>query len=161
MESSSEDLELQFLRAYKNYIYIFNLIESNIVLCLSHAKREGDFSSTVDKFNKYSFNEKVRRLKNLTKSSGLYKYFCEWFELMERCRSMRNKIVHGHWEFKWWLDASIHFDIPAPVNEQGKYTLEEFTNELEVLNKVMENFSQLRKNYEIKESILEKTEQET
>ncbi len=71
---------------------------------------------------------------------------------------MRNKLVHGRWEFKPWVAAPIHFDIPSPVKEKGKFTLEEFTNDLEVLKKVLENLGKLRDKYEIKEPILKKTE---
>jgi hypothetical protein len=70
---------------------------------------------------------------------------------------MRNKIVHGEWEFRFWLEPPIHFDIRVPVKESGEYTLREFTNELEILNKVLENFGKLRNTYEIKEPTFKKT----
>ncbi len=160
MKTATDDSELQFLRIYKDYIYCFNLLEGNIVLCLSHARKEGEFSATVDKYRKYSFNENVKRLKQLMKRNGLYENLYEWFQLLEKCRLMRNKIVHGEWLFRYWLEAPILFDIHFPEKEKGCYTLNKFATELELLNKVIEDFNKFRIQYEIKDTKPNKTLEE-
>lgn len=151
MDTSPENLELQFLRTFKDYIYYFNMLERNIVYCLSHATKGDDYSSKVDKISSFSFDKKRRRLKNLIKRNEIENVFAKWFESVEYCQSMRNKIVHGHWEFNSFLKAPIQFDISAPTKKKGAYTMGEFIKEFEKLKKVTEDFSQIRSKYEIKE----------
>lgn len=145
MQSAPEESEIQFLRTYKDYIYLFNMLERNIVYCLWHANRGSD----VDRFSKYSFDEKARRLERLVKANGLEEPFGGWLASVERCRKTRNRIVHGSWEFRQWLDKPIRFHIPAPVEEQGELSMGEFVEELEALKKTANEFSRLRRQYEL------------
>ena len=148
MKTLPEDLELQFLRTFKEYIYYFNLLERNIVYCLSYPNHRNDYSLTVDKFNKLSFDEKVRKLKRFIKRNELEDIFSKWFESVEYLRKKRNTLVHGQWDFRWWLEKPILFDIPAPIKEKGELTIEDFKKEFEVLKKAAEDFSKLRSEYE-------------
>jgi hypothetical protein len=152
MKTSPEELELQFLRTFKDYIYYFNMLERNIVYCLSYAIRGGDYNSKVDKFSRLSFDEKVRRLKKLIKKNEIENIFSKWFESIEYLRKKRNTLVHGQWDFRWWIEKPILFDMPAPIKEKGELTIDEFKKEFEVLKKVNQDFCDLREKYEIKEA---------
>lgn len=149
MKNSPQELELQFLRTFKDYIYYFNMLERNIVYCLSHAIRGGDYNSKVDKFSRLSFDEKMRKLKKLIKRNEIEDVFCKWFESIEYLRKKRNILVHGQWEFIWWIEKPILFDVPSPMKEKGELTIEEFKKEFEVIKKATEDFNLLRSQYEI------------
>jgi hypothetical protein len=153
MKTSPEELELQFLRTFKDYIYYFNMLERNVVYCLSYAIHGGDYNSKVDKFSRLSFDEKVRRLKVLIKKNEIENIFSKWFESIEYLRKKRNTLVHGQWDFRWWIEKPILFDIPAPMKEKGELTIDEFKKEFEVLKKVNQDFCDLREKYEIKEAV--------
>lgn len=148
---TEEDLELRFLRAYKDYIYVFNLIEHNVILCLAHAKGSSEFSIRVERYARYSFNTNVKRLKALIDRNALGEDFCKWLASLEACRLQRNKIVHGEWLWRLGQPAPIIFDSCREPREHSQLTISEFLEGLESMKEVLSEFGRLRRKYEIKE----------
>ena len=79
--------------------------------------------------------------------------FSEFLKAIDHCRTMRNRLVHGHWEVLWHLDKPIRFDACQIKSGdqsivEGNYTIESLSEELIELKKVAEDFSKLRHKYE-------------
>ena len=81
--------EIDFLRTYKDFIYYFNLLDSNIGLsiryCLALTKPEES-----EKWLTKSFDKKITKVLSLAKEGGLDAEFKEWHINVEECRILRN-----------------------------------------------------------------------
>lgn len=149
MKDAPDAMELRYLRAYQGFIYQFNMLDRNIAYCLASARKRPDESATIERFLSFSFDQKVKKLKALVGRSGIELPFQEFFSIVEHCRIMRNKIVHGNWEFGDFLDGPIRFHIPAPVAERGSYTLDSFERELEQFKAAIRVFFELREKHDL------------
>ena len=139
---SRED-EIDFLRAYKDFIFYFNMLERNIGYCLSIClKRKGNGCS--EKWLTASFDMKVKRLMILAKELELHEKFETWHLRVRRIRHLRNIVSHGQWEWKDWLSEPIYFHAPEIENGKGKFTIQEFRGKLSELLEISEVFSDIR-----------------
>jgi len=46
--------------------------------------------------------------------------------LAEQCRTARNGLVHGHWEFVPRAEQPIRYHVVAPIAEQGAFDQRSF-----------------------------------
>ena len=135
MKGTEVDPEVSFLRAYKDYIFRFNMLERNVAYALVHANPGPISEADYLRYHSMPFAEKLRRFAIFAEPIAARADVAEWLPLMQDCRSMRNRLVHGHWEFLWHLAEPIRYHVPAPEDEKGAFTLEAFLAELDKLNR--------------------------
>jgi hypothetical protein len=140
----TKDSEITFLRAYKDSIYFFNMLDRNMGYCLRWCMRSGRNNHASKKWLEVTFNQKFKKIQFLAKEASSEALFEEWSQKMEECRRMRNIIVHGHWEWKDFLERPIHYHAPEPFNQEGSFTVEEFQDQLSLLHETSKMFSKLR-----------------
>jgi hypothetical protein len=140
----TKDSEIMFLRAYKDFIYYFNMLDRNMGYCLRWCMCSGQNNRTSQNWLEVTFSRKFKKILFLAKEASSETLFDSWTRKMEACRRMRNIIVHGHWEWKNFLDRPIHYHAPEPFNQEGSFTVEEFQDQLSLLLETSELFSRLR-----------------
>jgi len=140
----TKNSEITFLRTYKDSIYYFNILDRNMGYCLRWCMRSGRNNRVSEKWLKLTFDQKFKKILLLAKKASSEAAFEVWSQKMEECRRMRNIIVHGHWEWKDFLERPIHYHAPEPFNQEGNFTVEEFQDQLSLLHEASELFSKLR-----------------
>ena len=132
--------ELHFLRTYKEFIFVFNMFERNIGYCLRHCVQ----NRNPKKWLEVSFDAKVKKLMLLVASVNLTEKFSGLHEDLEKCRRLRNVLVHGEWRWKENQPKPIHYHCPEIENEEGYISNSEFDTRLVFLKSVFDNFDRLR-----------------
>ncbi len=153
MMTSNEEIELFLSKFVRDYIFHFNMLERNIAYSLRHVNKQDSGSTSIESFLALSFCKKISKLKNIISKQSLDHEFCEWLEAIDHCRTMRNLLVHGHWEVMWHLNKPIRFDACQIKSSKqsrvvGNYTIESLSEKLFELKKAVEDFSKLRSKYE-------------
>jgi hypothetical protein len=153
MMASNEEIELLLSKSVRDYILHFNMLERNVAYSLRYAKKQGSRSISIESLLALPFCTKISKLKEIISEQSLNANFCEWLEAIDHCRTMRNRLVHGHWEVVWHLDKPIRFaacQIKSSDKSrvEGSYTIESLSEELIKLKKVAEDFRKLRSKYE-------------
>jgi hypothetical protein len=150
---SSDEIEGILSKFTKKYIRLFNMLERNISYSLRFMGGTSLSSISIEEIQALSFCKKIKRLKEIIAEKKLTSTFSDWFENLESCRTLRNNLVHGHWEVAWYLDKPIRFDacevtgkISKPIH--GDFTTEDLSIELIKLEQIGDEFSKLRKEYE-------------
>lgn len=152
MMTSNEEIELFLSQFIRDYILHFNMLERNIAYSLNYLRKQDSGSKSIEKLLALPFCKKLSKFQKIISEQSLSIYFSVWLESVDHCRSMRNRLVHGHWEVVWHLDKPIRFDAcQIKSNDQsgvqGNYTIESLSEELVVLKKIQEEFSILRSKY--------------
>jgi hypothetical protein len=145
MESSTENLERCFAKGVRDYIFRFNMLERNIAYSLSFVKAQCGEMVAIKDLLALPFNEKISRLKEVVHQRSLGDAFSDWFDSVDHCRIMRNRIVHGHWELSPFQQEPIRFD--ASIMGKGNFTVKKFMNEIGRLEEVVDYFSHLQKKH--------------
>ncbi|MDT8389282.1 MAG: hypothetical protein RRC34_02100 [Lentisphaeria bacterium] len=139
--------EIEFLRAYKDFVYYFNMLERNIGYCLRFCSgKEGN--QNPEKWHSANFDAKVKKVIALAKKYGVYEAFTGWHREIKKCRHLRNIVSHGSWEWKWWLPKPIFFHAPEFEDGKGEFTVEEFQERLSHLRNVPDVFRAIRSRLE-------------
>lgn len=141
--------ELRFLRQYKDAILHFNLLDRNLAYCLAWATRPMNAGPDFAKAFCLSYDRKLRRIASLIKSRNHEEAYRDFSSLAEQCRLLRNRLVHGRWEFKAWLEKPISFHIAEPFEESGRLTQEEFAAQTRIFRKAVNLFNRRRKSHPI------------
>ena len=142
MERSMEFLKQCFAKGVRDYIFRFNMLERNIAYSLSFVKALCGEMVPIKELLALPFNKKISRLKQVVQQRSLDDAFSEWFDSVDHCRKMRNRIVHGHWEILPFLKEPIRFD--ASLMGKGSFSVEEFMDEMGRLEGVIHDFSSLQ-----------------
>lgn len=111
---------------------------------LSHCLKGKTKDVIGNNWLKVSFDQKSKKILKIAEgivSETIYENFTN---KIEKCRHMRNAIVHGSWEWKGFLSSPIHYHAPEPFNEQGSLSVEEFKEKLHFLVDAMELFNNLK-----------------
>ena len=150
---SSDEIEDILSKFTREYIRLFNMLERNISYSLRFMCGTRSSYNSIEKIQALSFCKKIKRLKEIIAAKKLNATFSAWFESLESYRTLRNNLVHGNWEVASFLDKPIRFDacevtgkVSKPIN--GDFTPEDLSIELKKLEKIGDEFSELRKEYE-------------
>lgn len=143
------DGEVGFLRRYKEAIYYFNMLDRNMAYCIRAARQRAGTESAVRKIHAQSFDTKLGKINSIIKAKDRVADYHDFSELAEQCRLLRNRLVHGHWEFKDWLKKPIHFHVPSPLEESGALTHEEFAVQTAIFEQTLTLFNQKRNTHPI------------
>lgn len=136
--------EITFLRLYKYGITQFNMLERNMAYCQWHADPSSLHQDRLKQIHEYSFSEKLQKVRALLSAKAKLAPYELFLNQAEQCRLFRNKLVHGHWEFRWFLEEPIRFHVPAPFEEGGSMTLENFAEKIRCIEETGALFSKLR-----------------
>jgi hypothetical protein len=148
----SDSPEIIFLRGYKDAIMHFNMLDRNLAYCLQWASTYAGIEVDLLAVLSYSFDKKVKKIVCLIKTRGRKSEYAEFLRLAEQCRTQRNRLVHGHWEFVPRLPKPIRFQVPAPFEEEGYMTQNEFSVLVSPFLLLSSLFIKLQKKYPIAES---------
>lgn len=140
----AEESEIVFLRTYKNFIYTFNLLERNMAYFLHHCLKGKCKAGGGNIWLKVTFDQKSKKIQKIAKGIVSETIYDNFSGKIEKCRHMRNAIVHGNWEWKSFLSSPIHYHAPEPFNEKGSLNVEEFKDQLRYLEGTVELFRDLR-----------------
>jgi hypothetical protein len=141
--------ELEFLRNYKDALMHFNMLDRNMAYCLRSASGLSGPEMDCAKFMRYPYDKKLGKVKALIQSKGLMEKCGEFLALAERCRLLRNRIVHGHWDFFEHSDKPVRFHVPMPFEEGGSLTIDEFKHLVAVFAQKNLLFTDLREKHAI------------
>lgn len=150
---TSEDIEAFLSKFTREYIRLFNMLERNISYSLRYMSESDSSSNSIEEIQALSFCKKIKQLKEIIAKKKLNSTFSAWFQTLEKCRILRNNLVHGNWEVAWFLDKPIRFDACEVAGKlsksiRGDFTTKDLSVELKSLEQIGEEFSQLRKKYE-------------
>lgn len=141
---SDESSEVLFLRRYKDAIMHFNMLERNIALCLRWASKRPREEGLLARMLEMPFNEKLRKLRSLIQKAAKGAEYATFLTMAEQCRQDRNKLVHGYWEYRWFLDEPIRYHVPSPFDEDGAMTQETFSTWVGTFEEAGALFNKLR-----------------
>lgn len=153
MMTSNEEIELFLSKFVREYIFHFNMLERNIAYSIRQVRKQNSGSVSIENLLALPFSKKISKLKIIISEQSLNTDFGELLKAIDHCRTMRNRLVHGHWAALCHLDKPIRFDAFQINSSQqskveGDYTIESLSEELIELKKVAEDFSRLRHKYE-------------
>jgi len=149
----SKNDEMVFLQGYKDAVFHFNLLEHNMAYCLWWARKRSGKEIELTSFMSKSYDQKFKKVKSLINSMQRENEYSEFLEMAENCRLLRNKLVHGVWEFIHHLEKPIRFYVPHPFKEEGYLSQNEFLAEIEIFERTNLLFCKLRELYPIENGI--------
>jgi hypothetical protein len=129
----TEHKEIVFLRTYKDFIYKFNMLDRNMAYFLRDCMRSVQGNSSTDKWHKVTFDQKLKKLLSIANKSIPERQYKILSQKLEECRLLRNVVVHGHWEWREFLDEPILYHTPEPFNQEGSLTVKAFQDKLSFL----------------------------
>ena len=126
---------------YLSLLKYFNLLEKNVGLCISYLENSDDPKVSYSILRKMTAEQKLERLKELFDIDAVIidkkgvREFEEWFAFATRARSIRNRYVHGQWEYlPLRSDKPVGFEPPVWMQEKLGYKLETMSvSELEAV----------------------------
>ncbi|HKJ80827.1 MAG TPA: hypothetical protein VJ954_02290 [Ignavibacteriaceae bacterium] len=153
--------ELQrFNSALIRFFCNYNLLETNIGLCISHLWEPADPSTTYSRLANMTMEQMMMKLKDLFMSEinqegvDSVNNFNDWYEKASNARYIRNRYVHGHWEF---LRGEKPIKVSAPPwmkermgEDASEYmTIDELEAIAEQMKSIFEAFMLIRKKHGI------------
>jgi hypothetical protein len=155
-----EDPEIRFSSALVRLLRYFNLLEENVGLSISHLENPDNPRASYPRLaittaeqkllDWKALLEKGGHISNDAAKSGLY----GWFERANNARCIRNRYIHGHWEYLPLREekpvgvrasAWLHEKFGAMANEQ--MSMAELEASVDELENVFQEFMSLRKKY--------------
>ena len=130
------DSEVKFAQAIAKLLKYFNLLDTNIGLCLSHLISSSDPSASYDGLASMTAGQRFDELRRRVVEVGAglpkrldVKAFEDWFEDAVWVREARNRFVHGNWEhLPLRKDAPIGVSAPPWMKSRlGKLANQQMT----------------------------------
>jgi hypothetical protein len=157
-----DDPEVRFALAISRLLKSFNLIDTNVGLCLSYLKCPSNPKAAYKVLANQTSQQRFDELEDhLFEGVGFPANvdlgdFRAWFADAARARSIRNRYIHGLWEYlPLRVDGPVEVSAPPWMKEKlGELAKETMTlAELEAvadnLAEVFDRFRQLRNRYKI------------
>ena len=158
-----ELIEFGFSSNLTRFMTFFNLLETNVGLCISFLVNNADPKVSYPFLNRLNAQGKLDVLRELIAYKGLTteKQFSEdfnkWFKLASQTRVARNRYVHGYWEVLVTAEKPIRFHPTDWTSRMGgekkdnaaslEMDLDEFKAIADEMESVFEKFGSLRKKY--------------
>ena len=156
--SITENSDARFSIALVRLVRYFNLLDENVGLCISHLASPSDPQASYPALAKMTAEQKMERLLELFTSQeiisdeGSISEFAGWFERAAQARSIRNRYVHGHWEYlPMRSEKPVGVRAPAWMQEKlgpdanETMSLSDLETVADELVGVFEDFVQIRK----------------
>lgn len=145
--------------AFFKYVNTFNLLERNIVLCISGLDKGGDRAAVQARLSELTMHGKMEFLhRRITEGGfeareGVQKAFGEWFLFAGKAKAVRNRYVHGYWEINPTSVNPVNFTpnqwSSDSLTNTESMTMNEFLEMMGEMDRVFEGFSKLREKYGI------------
>jgi hypothetical protein len=158
-----EMIEVGFSSTLTRFLMFFNMLETNVGLCISFLVNHTDPKASYPFLNRLNAQGKMDVLKELVTYKGLTAEeqftadFNEWFKLASQTRVARNRYVHGYWDVMPHVEKPIRFhptDWTSKMSGEKKdkaavqeMNLDEFKAIADEMESVFEKFGSLRKKY--------------
>ena len=114
--SNKLDSKDKFNSLLVEYLNTFNLLETNIGLCISHLE-DSSIEDNYKLLAKTSCEKKIEYLYEIVKSEKILNSDSDLQALEEWCinahkmRHQRNKYIHGHWSFLPHLENGVKLTV--------------------------------------------------
>ena len=144
----TNDSELEYLRIYQAHIYIFNLLDHNMALCLWYCHRKRPDPPPIDHWVGLPFAEKRKKLLRMAETALSPDDYAELSTRLDECRVWRNVVVHAHWEWMGSMEKPIRYHASEPFDQKGQFTVDEFRERLPSMEETFTLFQRLRKGIE-------------
>lgn len=105
MVTATFDSTARFEKALVRLILNFNYLDKNIGLCIARLSHPSDPTKAYSVLSKMTAEKRIGRLKQLLEASDIdvkmkvRRELSTWYENAAMVRSIRNRYVHGIWEF--------------------------------------------------------------
>jgi len=160
MTDATFDPVARFEKALVRLIQSFNYLDTNVGLCISHLSHPTDPTRAYSALAKMTAEKRIERLKKLLLdasdieiSEKVRSKLLAWYENAAEVRSIRNRYVHGNWEFLP-LRHRVPVGVSAPPWMKDKLgplahetmSVEQLESVAEKVEAVFKEFMQLRGN---------------
>ena len=159
---SREDPKIRFSLALVRLLRYFNLLEENVGLSISCLENPDDPRASYSKLANTTAERKLTHWRELLEQGDHIpddagkSELVGWFERVKKARCIRNRYIHGHWEYLRLrkekpigvrASAWLHEKLGAMANEQMSMAeLEAAADELE---DVFREFMRLRRKHDV------------
>ena len=149
----------QVALAFFKYVNLFNLLERNIVLCISGLHNGPDREAVMARLAGLTMHGKMEALRTLitdgqvTSDRRRRDDFDRWFQFAVKSKASRNRYVHGCWDVIPHLEKPIRFEANQWYNGKSgaltteEMTLDEFLRLMNEMAEVFDQFSVLRRRH--------------
>lgn len=102
---ATDDVEVRFARSIVKLLTYFNLLDTNVGLCLSHLvspdNPQASYSRLASQTSQQRFDDLKRFVaKGIGSPTSVDRAeFEKWLIDATRARSIRNRYIHGNWEY--------------------------------------------------------------
>lgn len=127
----------------------FNMLDRNMAYCLRQASSNSEHAVSLKSVFSFAYDKKLKKIQTLIRERKRESEYSDFLNSAHQCRSLRNKLVHGHWEFVPCRHKPIRFEVPAPYEEQGYLTQDEFSAQGDFLQHTNSMFVQLQRKFPI------------
>ena len=144
------------------FIQYFNLLEENIGLCIAHLENPRNPKISYPFLARSTVEMKMERLKNLfvqhkvINDKACISEFNQWFKSATKTRTIRNRYVHGRWEYlPLRSDKPIGCRVPIwMVEKQGIdaeeiLSAKEFSAIVDEAETIFNTFMKIRKKHSV------------
>lgn len=149
-----EIVEFKFSKLFVEFINTFNLLDSNLRLCIGWFVTGGQPNLAYPIIDKLSTFERIDYLKNVINSKPFASRqemvgdFNEWLSKASHIRCKRNKYIHGFWRLLPGIEVKIIFEWQNnSQNITEEFSLEEYKIMVQELKDLLEEFGVLRTKY--------------
>lgn len=105
MVAATFDPTARFEKALVRLIQCFNYLDTNVGLCIAHLSEPTEPTKAYSALSNMTAEKRIGRLKELLEASDIditpnvRRELSVWYENAAHVRSIRNRYVHGNWEF--------------------------------------------------------------
>ncbi len=152
---SYEEFELEFLKLHLEFMNTFNLLDTNLTLCIGFLLTGGAPSLAYPLVTKLSVHGKMQYLKDAINSdlfedqTEMVEKFNSWLTLAQKAKGQRNDYVHGRWRInRSNRDLRVCFEPQFWTKAKTEmFSMEEFRTIVSQMLNILEKFHVLRKKY--------------
>ena len=154
------DTNARFEKALVALIRSFNYLDTNVGLCISHLSHPSNPAAAYPALAKMTPEKRIERLRKLLGKADLKvekkvrEELSDWYENAAGVRNIRNRYVHGNWEFLPLRHRKpVGVSAPPWMREKlgslakEKMSLEQLEAVAQEVEAVFQEFMELRRKY--------------
>ena len=154
--------EHRFNSALIKFFHYFNLLETNIGLCISFLLEPSDPKASYSRLANMTVEQMMMKLKDLfqhqvtVKDESSIVAFNEWYEIASKVRYIRNRYVHGNWEYlPNRLEKPVGFRAPPWMRDRlgddasEIMSIKKIESIADEMKRIFEMFIDIRKKHNI------------
>lgn len=162
MVEATLDPAARFEKALVRLIQSFNYLDTNVGLCISHLLYPSEPTKAYAVLAKMTPEKRLERLKKLLEAAEMnvekeaQEELSEWYQNAADVREIRNRYVHGNWEFlPLRHEAPVGVSAPPWMKEKlgslanETMSLERLERVASEIESVAKEFIQLRRKYRV------------